>query len=399
MKQKNINYDYVIPTLLLRFLGACIYGNPVEFYGGLDEAERAELETQGRFFGMTAWFYRYLSTVLPEEKKTAYQKNYQARQVKALIGARELKRLYGVLASHGLRFAPIKGADLTYRLYPDAALRTFCDWDIWFHPDDCERSLEVLAEDGWKVPEVSPENHVIDQMKERHHFTMHVRGQYCIEPHFTLANIEKIAPNEMWNYTLDYPAGDGQRVLSPEMNLLMLTRHAALKSYYHAQLPKLLTDAAIVIQNEKVNFAELRNLSNGWDLPHPGNLLAAFPEFFPSDVIAGFQSDTKCADAFRQVFEIRGRLGDQENASLSLGRFESQGHIVGGVLKYICSLSPDKIRHLYHLPSHGAWGRVAMAYLNWCWTRAWNARAWWRNSILREYTHTIETAESGKDSQ
>ena len=178
MKQKNINYDYVIPTLLLRFLGACIYGNPVEFYGGLDEAERAELDTQGRFFGMTTWFYRYLSTVLPEEKKTAYQKNYQAQQVKALIGARELKRLYGVLASHGLRFAPIKGADLTYRLYPDAALRTFCDWDIWFHPDDCERSLEVLAEDGWKVPEVSSENHVIDQMKERHHFTMHVRGQY-----------------------------------------------------------------------------------------------------------------------------------------------------------------------------------------------------------------------------
>ena len=65
----------------------------------------------------------------------------------------------------------------------------------------------------------------------------HVLGQYRIELHFTLANFEGIAQNEMWLHTLDYPSGDGQRVLSPEMNLLMLTRHAVSNSYDHAQLP------------------------------------------------------------------------------------------------------------------------------------------------------------------
>jgi hypothetical protein len=397
MKHKNTNCDYGIPTSLLRFLGACVYGDPVGYYSGLNEAGRAELDAQGRAFGMTAWFYRYLSEVLPEEKRLAYQKIYRTRQVKAMLGAHELKRFYGVLASHGLRFVPIKGADLAYRLYPDAALRVFCDWDIWFHPDDCERALAVLAEDGWKVPEVSVTNLDADQMRGRHHFLGHVRGQYRIEPHFTLANFEGIAPNEMWNHTLDYPGGDGQRVLSPEMNLLMLTRHAASNSYYHAHLPKLLTDVAMVMQKEKVNFDELRVLAQSWNLPYSGDLLAAFPEFFPSDVIAGIKSDSKCADVFRQVFELRGKLGKQESASLLLSRYETRDQIVGGVIMHIRAHTPGKMRHIYHLPEHGAWGRVVLAYISWFWTRTWRACVWMRgNPALREYAHLVETAESGR---
>ena len=270
MKQKNTNCYYEIPVSLLRFLGECMYGDPAAYYSCLNEAGRAELDAQRRTFGMTAWFYRYLSSVLPKEKCLAYQKVYQARQVKAMLGARELKRLYGVLASHGLRFVPMKGADLTYRLYPDAALRNFFDWDIWFHPDDCERALAVLAEDGWKVPEYYSMDRELVRSTGAHHFPAHVRGQYKIEPHFMFANFGEIAPQEIWRKAIDYPGGDGQRVLSPEMNLLMLTRHAASISYYHAQLPKLLTDAAIVIQKERVKFDELRELAQSWNLPYSG---------------------------------------------------------------------------------------------------------------------------------
>ena len=396
MKQKNTNYDYGIPTSLLRFLGLCVYGNPVAYYGGLNDAERAELDIQGRTFGMTAWFYRYLCDVLPEEKRLAYQKIYQARQVKALLGARELKRLYGVLASHGLRFAPIKGADLAYRLYPDAALRVFCDWDIWFHPDDGERTLAVLAEDGWKVPECYPGDHEAVRSSGAHHFSPHARGQHIIEPHFTLANFKEIAPNEMWLQTLDYPDGDGQRVLSPEMNLLMLTRHAASKSYYHAQLPKLLTDAAMVMKNEEVNFDKLRELANKWNLPYSGDLLAAFPEFFPSDVIAEFKADSQKTEAFRRIFETRGRLGEQENATLLLSRYEVHGQIASGVLKHIRAHTPNTMRLIYHLPEHGAWGRVLWAYVCWFLSRTWRVRSWMRRDlVLREYAHMVETTESG----
>ena len=396
MKQKNANYDYGIPTSLLLFLGACMYGDPAAYYSGLNEAERAELETQGRAYGMTAWFYRYLCNVLPEEKRLAYQKIYQARQVKAMLGSHELKRLYGVLTSHGLRFAPIKGADLAYRLYPDAALRVFCDWDIWFHPDDCDRALAVLAEDGWKVPECYTGDHEAVRSSGAHHFSPHVRGQHKIEPHFTLANFEEIEPNEMWSHTLDYHDGDGQRVLSPEMNLLVLTRHAASKSYFHAQLPKLLTDAAMVMKNKEVNFDKLRELANKWNLPYSGDLLAAFPEFFPSEMIAEFRADPKKAEAFRRIFEIRGRLGEQENAALLLSRYEAHGQITSGVMKHIRAHTPSKMRLIYHLPEHGVWGRVLWAYVCWFWTRTWRVRSWVRRDpVLREYAHMVEKTESG----
>lgn len=394
MKQKITNYDYGIPTSLLRFLGACVYGDPLSYYGGLNEGERAELDAQGRYFGMTAWFYRYLYNVLPEEKKLAYQKIYQARQVKALIGARELKRLYRVLASHNLRFAPIKGADLAYRLYPDAALRNFCDWDIWFHPDDCMRVLAVLAEDGWKMQEYYSKNLEEIRSSGAHHFSAHIRGHYKLEPHFTLANFEEIAPNEMWHHTLDYPGGDGQRVLSSEMNLLMLTRHAATRSYFHAQLPKLLTDAAMVIRNEKINFDVLRKLSNSWRLPYPGDLPAAFPEFFPSDVIAEFKADSQKTETFRKIFETRGKLGEQENAALLLSRFETRGQIASGVMKYVKAYTPRKIRFIYHLPAHGAWGRVSWAYVCWFCARIWRVRSWLRRSpLLRKYAHLVDSVE------
>ncbi len=46
MKQKIANKDYGIPTSLLRFLGACVYGDPVAYYGGLNESERVELDAQ-----------------------------------------------------------------------------------------------------------------------------------------------------------------------------------------------------------------------------------------------------------------------------------------------------------------------------------------------------------------
>ena len=400
MKPKNINYDYGIPTSLLRFLGACVYGNPATYYGGLNEAERAELDIQGRTFGMTAWFYRYLSKVLPEEKRLAYQKIYQARQVKALLGAHELKRLYGVLASYNLRFVPIKGADLAYRLYPDTALRVFCDWDIWFHPDDCERALAVLAEDGWKVPELRKTSSQSGTENDNyHHFQPYVRGGYVLEPHFTLSKFRDIDPIKMWEYTCCCTTGDGQHVLTPEMNLLMLARHASAQSFLHAQIPKLLTDVAMVLQNEKVDFTVLQRMSDRWNLPYPGDLFAAFPEFFPLDVVSSFMANSMAVANIRKLFVLRANLGKEVSVALALKKCEDQGKVSKGILTHILAHTPNRIRILYHLPEQGAWIRVFWGYVCWFGTRTWRARIWIRkNPVFLEYLHHLKDAESAQKS-
>lgn len=387
--------DYSIPTLLLRFLGACVYGDAGAYYTALNETEHAELEKQGKRFGMDAWFYRYLYDVLPDEKRAEYRKTYQARQLKAMADAQELKRLYRMLAGHGLRFVTIKGADLAYRLYPDAALRPYGDWDIWFHPDDCERALAVLAEDGWAIPDHYPGDQESVRKSEAHHFSPHVRGRHVIEPHFTLSNFNGIDPREMWEHTAEYPPGDGQRILSPEMNLLMLARHAALQTYYHVLAPKLLADAAMALK-EPVDPAALRGLSERWHLPYPGDLLAAFPEFFPAETIEGFGADPAKAAEFRTLFELRASLGEQAGLPILLSRYEQRGQVAGRIWKHILAHNPVKMRYLYHLPEHGAWGRVAWAYLHWFWTRGLRAGAWVRrNPEVRDYARTIEALESG----
>lgn len=391
-----MSYDYGIPGPLLRFLGACIYGDAGAYYAGLDESGRAALERQWNDFGMEAWAYRYLYDLLPETLRSEYRKVYQTLQLKAMMGAPELKRLYRVLAAHGLRFVPIKGADLTYRLYPDPALRVFGDWDIWFHPDDCERALDVLAEDGWKVMRFFSEDHSQVRRSGAHHYSPHVRGGFVLEPHFALSNYEDVDLYEMWDHTLAYPPGDGQQILTPEMNLLMLARHAASKSYYHAQIPKLLLDAAMVMQREKADFAKLRSMAAHWRLPYPGDLFAAFPEFFPPDVLEKFGADPEKTAVFRRMFEMRGNLGDQKNITIQLSRFEVQGHVFGGVLNRIMQLSPKKIRNLYHLPKHGVWGRVAWSYICWFWTRIWRASVFLlrKNAPLRDYVRMVEDIEA-----
>ena len=388
-------YDCGIPTSLLRFLGACLYGDARAFYAGLNETGGAELEAQGKQFGMTAWFYRFLYDVLPEAKRAEYQRLYQARQVRAMLEKQELRRLYRVFESHGLRFVPIKGVDLAYRLYPDAALRVFGDWDIWFHPDDCERALAVLKEDGWKVPEFFKKHPNNGKENENyHHFSPHVRGHHIMEPHFSLSKFNNINPLEIWNYTVDYPDGDGQRVLSPEMNLLMLARHASSQSFLHARIPKLLTDAAIVMRKESIDFAELRKISARWNLPYPGELLAAFQEFFPIGVVSKFKSDPVKTSKYRAIFEFRESLGKSLGMAIELNRHEARRELTGGILKHVVSLKPDKIRHIYLLPSHGAWGRVLRAYGHWIWTRSWQGITWiQRKTKIREYVRLVKEIE------
>jgi len=399
MKKTGI-YKGEMPVPLLSFLGTCVYGDLEAHYLGLDEAARDELERLGRRFGFEPWFYRYLYRILPDGKRADYQKIYQARQAAALIGARELNRLFGVLSANGLRFVPVKGADLAYRLYPEPALRYYSDWDILFHPDDCARALDILAEDGWKVPPKYSDGHDAVIKTTMYHFSPHVRGNNTVEPHFTLSNFNGVDPLEIWEYTAEFPGGRGQRILSPELNLLMLVRHAASNSYFHASLPKLLTDAAMVLTHEKPDFTVLRAMASRWGLPYPGDLLAAFPEFFPPEVIAGFDADAEKAARFRALFELRGRLDEKKGIAVILTRFQAGGATASGLWGHLRTCGNLGMRRRYDLPKHGAWGRVILAYLHYSFTRAWCVAYTWirRDHELSDYCRMVESVESGGES-
>ena len=388
-----MNNDILTP--LIPFLSACLYGDAPAFYTGLDHSRKQELETQAKRFGMSSWLYRYLCAVLPNDVRSDCQRVFQVRQARSMGAIRELDRLCDVLRHNGLRFALIKGADLAYRVYPEAGLRRYGDWDIWFHPDDCGRALEVLSRDGWEVPIRYTDNHEAVMKTAAHHFSPHVRRGYKIEPHFTLPNFKGIDPHELWQYTAECPCG-GQHILTPELNLLMLTRHTASKSYFHVSIPKLLTDAAMVMREEKIDFMKLRFMTGRWGVPYSGDLLAAFPDFFPGNVIAAFHADPEKASQFRTIFEKRAMLGEPQSVSLALNRFHAQGNTARGLWKHICNCTPDKMRILYHLPKRGAWGRVAWAYVSYFWTRSWRVACSFarHDKDLRDYCLMVAALES-----
>lgn len=381
---------------LLPFLSACLYGDAASFFMRLDEAERTLLESQCGAFGMTAWLYRFLSDVLPDERRLAFQKKYQTVKVQALAREHELNRLCGVLRENGLRFALIKGADLAYRLYPDPALRRYGDWDVWFYPDDCEKALETLAEDGWEVPAQYSDFHEAVRKTKAHHFSPHVKGSNKLEPHFSLPNFSGIDPHAIWEYTVECPGG-GQHLLSPELNLLILARHAAMRSYFHVSVPKLLADIGVIVQKETVDFAKLRSMAAQWRLPYPGDLFAAFPEFFPAETVAGFGADPVAAARFRTLFEMRDTMTSPESVSLALNQFYAGGDKAHGIWAFIRGMGPNKIRVCYKFPEHGAWGRVSWGFVRYSFTWAWRVLTSLvrRDKSLRDYCHLVNTLEHG----
>lgn len=385
-----------MPIPLLSFLGACVYGDPEAHYRSLDEAARNELERLALNFGFEPWFYRYLYRILPEEKRAHYQKIYQGRQAAALIREQELKRLFSVFSANCLRFVPIKGADLAYRLYPEPALRYYCDWDVLFHPDDCSRALDVLAEDGWKIPPRYTDARGAAIKTAGHHFSGHFRGERALEPHFTLSNFKGVDPLEIWAYTKECPGGCGHCIFSPELNLLMLARHAASASYFHASLPKLLTDAAMILNREKPDFAMLRAMSSRWRMPYPGDLFAAFPEFFPPGTVAEFEADAARAARFRALFELRGKLGEKNEREVSLTRFQTGNRPAREIWGRLRTYAPLGMRRRYELPKHGAWGRLIHAYLHYFFTLTGDIVRTWirRDHDLLAYCRMVDSLES-----
>ena len=390
--------NYGVPVGLLRFLGACVYGDAAAYYRALDESGRAALEREGCAFGQQAWLYRFLYDELPEERRAKYRKVYQLRQAQAVQGEHALRIFFDELSAHGLRFAPIKGADLTWRIYPDAALRHGNDWDVWFHPDDCEKALDVLAETGWQAPECYTDGNDAVFKTALHHYSPHVRGAFTVEPHYTLANFGDADPHDMWEFTMESPGGGGRHVLTPEMNVLMLARHAASQSYYHAQLPKLLIDVAMVMRHDDVGFAKLRAMSDRWHLPYPGDLLAAFPEFFPADVLAKFGANPERSALFRSIFEARGKLGEPNTTTLVFSRSRAKGEAAASLADHLLTICPAKIRRVYRLPKHGAWGSVCRCYADYFWTRTTRVLSslLGRDRTMLDYCRLVESAESSR---
>ena len=114
----------------------------------------------------------------------------------------------------------MKGGDYAFTYYPDPAMRYFCDLDIWIHPDDCTKMLELLKQNGWNAPYLNTE-----QIKEHYHYTPHQKNGVVLEPHWAPSSFQGYDPVKLWQDFLTVESSWQYRYrMSPEVKLLALCR-------------------------------------------------------------------------------------------------------------------------------------------------------------------------------
>lgn len=335
---------------LLKFLREAVGGRAVEYHRTLSGEAQERLLAMVKEQSQLPLYYYFLSDELPAEQNAALALIYRKRSIKMLKMQVAFKELCQLFESNQIRFAPFKGMDLAFRCYPASALRYLSDWDVLIHPDDCHRALELLAQAHWhtELP--------VDMDTMHHHYVQHFKNGICLEPHRTFAQFGNVDPVELWQYIHPVKAGSCQHILSAELNLLQLTCHAATWLYSHQPTVKLLLDAAWMLKKTPVNWAALRELSERWDLPYPGNLLSAYPEFFEAELLQEMQGDLRSARAYRELVE-----SIFEYDSVAPGEFDINDERGGwgrSVKRGFYRMSFRALREKYHLPARGAYFRL-----------------------------------------
>ncbi len=273
----------------ISFTGALICGRNPELPS---PAELEDFCRQAQNNGAGTIYYYYLKDKLPLPYRDTFRNAWQSDCIYMMKQEMGFQTICRKLESEKIRFAPFKGADLSFSVYPDPALRTFCDWDILLHPDDCEKAQELLNQDGW-LPK-----YVYDGRHYGHHYHARSKGEFHLEPHWTLPSFRDVAPADFWQYIKPAAENSSRHRLSPELNIIMLMRHASSQFYTHLHWLRLFTDLSFSVRQTPPDMELLSSMAKQWNFPNPRNFLGAFPEFFCEPITRNPEKSAVWRDIF-----------------------------------------------------------------------------------------------------
>lgn len=336
---------------LLYLLRETCFGDGKDWFSRLSPEEQEQLCTRLMTPHLCCWGYRKLHDVLPEKFRNQFRTNYLYRSNQVCQQQKMKEELFALFEAEQIRFAPIKGADLAFELYEDPVLRYFCDLDILIHPEDALRALDILDRNDW--PKV-PYKNLADS---HHHYTVRSKNHVALEPHKTLPNFDSVPPLEIWQHIHPVAPGRFQHRLEPELRLFLLLKHA--QNHHEEPVYKLLLDAGHILKNTPVDREKSKNLSRQWHFPDPGDFLAAFPDFFPEELL-GSGHKTEKAILFRQLFEH----SPDAPATPSHQVLMSQNIWSAKWWKIrLEGISARALRNKYHLPERGAYCRLCLYFV------------------------------------
>ena len=276
-------------------------------FGDRPEAEKEFFSDPESAHGiLTRWrlqaaAYYFCRNFLPPEQQEEYGAIYRARSMTDFRQEMEYRELEKLFCKHQIRFLPIKGADLAWRVYPAGALRAKCDLDILIHPDDCDAALAVLRKAQWEMPY---------HYRHRNHFPAMSHHNVMLELHFRLPHFPKFSDEMIWE---ELRRAEGSRFqLPPELNLLLLFHHSRIHRWDNGH--RLLLDCGFLLKHDGVpDLKKLRALTGRLELADPELLFAAFPDFFPESFPAD-RTVTPAAKMLRGIMATPGNLSIDAHA-------------------------------------------------------------------------------------
>jgi len=258
------------------------------------------LALKGHFGPLLYWFAIQRQSPASEE----LERSFTSAAALQMVHENALKKLYRRMEQARIPFVPLKGTDLAFRIYPVPALRLFNDWDIWIRRADRKRFLTLLKEEGWTCP--------LNCFSE-HHWGGWQKERFLLEPHFALPNFPGVPVRKLWETAEPSAAPGMQLQLSGSMNLILLFQHNALEHFQQNLLLKLLIDTEFLLRSGSVDWRQVSMFAREWQLPHPGLLLAAFPEFFRDRWNFGSTFPKETISALRtQLLEPCDMVSEQE---------------------------------------------------------------------------------------
>lgn len=295
--------------------------------------------------------FRAMAYRFAPERYAGFRDDYRRAAISELPLSIESKRIAAAFRKAGIRFSPIKGADLAESCYPDPALRIRCDIDLLVHPDDLARAVETANAEGWRS-------------KHRYKHDSHCPSMYkknlMLELHFNLPDFPPNSTPAVWD---ELVARDGvsEYRLPPELALVVAFHHA--RHHRWANSAALIMDYAFLLEKHRdFDWKLARRYAEKFAAADPGVLCFALPELFPAEVMPTGDDPPpeKLCLALREavlapLFFNRYRVADVMHRG---DRFS-----LSWWLERLRGFSPSSVRFTYHLPDDANFWRMGIAYL------------------------------------
>jgi hypothetical protein len=189
-------------------------------------------------------------------------------KIKEIEIVKEFLSIYDLLSANNIRFIPLKGPVLSFRLYGDATMRNYNDIDILVDAENINRTKVVLEQIGYRTDCIDwPGKKALQQRLTKHINNISLSNPekgIVVEVHWRILRISPVTFSVLNNLvnqnliTLSF-AGRSFTVLNNELELLYLITHGGLHFWMRL---KWLHDIDTFLRKQIIDWERFKRLTN-----------------------------------------------------------------------------------------------------------------------------------------